>query len=232
MKKELLIFGSNGALGKGIVNVMINKNYDSIYLFDHRRNTVTGENQTITNLQVDDLSIEANVKEAFKNILPSKDKIYFLYTTVGGYSGGEYLWGTSFEDWSRMFNINLSSSFLIAKHFSNLVKESAGGSICFTSAYTGIIPQKKSSAYGISKAGIIHLVKSLAAEGDMIKLSVNAIAPFIIDTENNREWGKESDFKSWVKPEEIGELAHSIFCNFNFISGNIFQLKHRFNISS
>ncbi len=141
------------------------------------------------------------------------------------------MWGTNYEDWSKMLNINLNTSFLIAKHFSNIVKESAGGSICFTSAYTALNPQKKTAAYGVSKAGLIHLVKSLAIEAEEIKLSVNAIAPYVIDTEANRKWGKESDYPGWIKPEEIGELANNIFSNFNFISGNVFQLKIRFEIS-
>ncbi len=38
MKKELLIFGSNGALGKGITDVMLQKDYDKIYLFASRKN--------------------------------------------------------------------------------------------------------------------------------------------------------------------------------------------------
>jgi NAD(P)-dependent dehydrogenase (short-subunit alcohol dehydrogenase family) len=74
------------------------------------------------------------------------------------------------------------------------------------------------------------LVKSLALEGEKIKLSVNAIAPYVIDTKANREWGKESDFPRWIKPEEIGELAHNLFSNFNFISGNLVKLKLRFDI--
>ena len=195
MKKELLIIGSNGALGKGITKVMLDKDYDKIFLFDSKTNESAAKHQNVVNVQISDLSIEANVEKAFGDIHPDKNKLFFLYTTIGGYSGGEYLWGTNFDEWSKMLNINLTTSFLIAKYFSKLVSESGGGSICFTSAYTGLVPQKKSAAYGVSKAGLIHLVKSLALEGEAIKLSVNGIAPYMIDTEANREWGKESDFQ-------------------------------------
>ena len=231
MKRELLIFGSNGALGKGISQVMLDKDYDKIYLFASHPDEQAVINKNAVNIQTQDLSVEKNVSNAFKDIQPSTDKLLFLYSTIGGYFGGEYLWGTNIEDWSKMLSINLNISFLIAKHFSKLVKESAGGSICFTAAYTGLVPQAKASAYGIAKAGLIHLVKSLAAESVNIKLSVNAIAPYIIDTAANRSWGNESDFPGWIKPAEIAELAYSIFSNFNFISGNIIQLKNRFEIS-
>ena len=64
----------------------------------------------------------------------------------------------------------------------------------YCSIYWFKVHKSKAAAYGVSKAGLIHLVKSLAMEGEKIKLSVNAIAPYIIDTKANREWGKESDF--------------------------------------
>jgi NAD(P)-dependent dehydrogenase (short-subunit alcohol dehydrogenase family) len=73
------------------------------------------------------------------------------------------------------------------------------------------------------------LVETLSSEGSKINLSVNAIAPFIIDTPANREWIKNADYSSWMKPEEIGELVSSLFENHNFISGNIIELKNRFN---
>jgi hypothetical protein len=41
---------------------------------------------------------------------------------------------------------------------------------------------------------------------------------------------READFKNWIKPEEIGELAYSLFNNFNFVSGNVINLKSRFAI--
>ncbi len=85
------------------------------------------------------------------------------------------------------------------------------------------------AVYGLSKAGLIHLVKTLAEEGKEINLSSNAIAPFIIDTPSNREWMPDADFTKWMKPTEIGEFVESIFQNYNMISGNIFQLKHRFD---
>jgi NAD(P)-dependent dehydrogenase (short-subunit alcohol dehydrogenase family) len=128
-----------------------------------------------------------------------------------------------------MINMNLKSGFLIAKHFSKTVKDSMGGSICFTAAFTGINPEINKSAYGVSKSGLIHLTKSLALEGEKINLSVNAIAPYIIDTPANREWMKGSDYSHWVKPAEIGELAHNLFTNFYFITGNIILLTKRFS---
>ncbi|HSD62381.1 MAG TPA: SDR family NAD(P)-dependent oxidoreductase [Ignavibacteriaceae bacterium] len=230
MKKELLIFGANGALGKGITKTMLNKDYDKIYLFDFEMEKQTLERmEKIEKISTGDLSIEKNVKDVIEAIKPSNETLFFLYSTVGGFAGGKTIQDTEEQEWDRMMNINLKSNFFIAKHFSRLVEKSGGGSICFTAAETGISPEKEKASYGTSKSGLIHLVKTLALEGKSIKLSANAIAPFIIDTPANREWMHSTDYSEWVKTEEIGDLAYSIFNHFYFISGNIIRLYIRFN---
>lgn len=229
MKKELLIFGANGALGKGITSSLIKKDFNKIYLFDFKFDDLPKDG-VIGNVTIKNLSEEKNVIEAFSKISPSKEKLFFLYSTVGGFAGGNNLWETSEEEFDKMFNMNMKSSFLIAKHFSGIVKESAGGSACFTAALTGVNPEKKKSAYGASKAALIHFVKTLALEGKEINLTVNAVAPYIIDTPANRKWMQNADYESWMKPVEIGELVYSVFNHFNFMTGNVINLTHRFKI--
>jgi NAD(P)-dependent dehydrogenase (short-subunit alcohol dehydrogenase family) len=229
LKKELLIFGSNGALGKGVTRTLKTKDYDKIYLFDfHLKKENT--DPTIVQIKIDDLSNEENIKQAFSHIKSSKDTAFFLFSTVGGFSGGKKVWETDLDEFEKMINLNLTTSFLIAKHFALLIKDSHSGSICLTAAYTGLFPESGKAAYGASKGAMIHLVKSLAEEGNEIKLSVNALAPYIIDTPANREWMKDADFENWMKPEEIGELIHSLFNNYNFVSGNIIRLRNRFSL--
>ncbi len=231
MRRELLIFGANGALGKGITKTMVKKNYDSIYLFDFNIEKEDIENgKSLVKVNTGDLSEEKNVKDAFSKVKPAVETIFFLYSTVGGYAGGKNIRETDVEEWDRMMNMNLKSNFFIAKYFSKLVEKSAGGSICFTAAQTGIIPETGKASYGTSKSGLIHFVKTLALESKSIKLSANAIAPYIIDTPANRDWMKDADSSSWIKTEEIGDLAHSIFTNFHFISGNILWLNTRFKV--
>lgn len=240
MKKELLIFGANGALGEGVTDTLLKKDYDEVFLFDFSFNNVITNNNNVKQVIVKDLSKEENVLAAFNQILSDKDKVFFLYSTIGGFLGGKTVWETSAEEIEKMINMNFKTSFLLAKQFSKIVAQSSSGSICFTAAFTGLNPEEKKAAYGISKASVIHLVKTLALEGKEIKLSANAIAPYIIDTKANREWmpvrrrdnvgGIDEDYESLMKPNEIGELIHSIFMNYNFITGNIIELTHRFKV--
>ena len=227
MKKKLLIFGSSGALGNGVTEVFLKKNYDEFYLFDFKHKEVSNNN--VNEIIVKDLSEEENVKEAFSKIIPVKDSVYFLFSTVGGFTGGKNIWETEVGYFDRMINMNLKTNFLIAKYFSLLVKKAHSGSICLTSAYTGLFSEAGKAVYGTSKAALIHFVKTLAEEGKDIKLSANALAPYIIDTPTNREWMTNADYDKWIKPSEIGELVNSIFDNYNLLTGNIFELKYRFS---
>jgi NAD(P)-dependent dehydrogenase (short-subunit alcohol dehydrogenase family) len=228
LEKKLLIFGSEGALGKGVTKTLLSKNYDQIFLYDFKYNSPSAQ-KNIKQIVIKDLSIEKNVEEAFREIKSSKNSSYFLFSTIGGFFGGKSVWETDENDFDKMFNMNLKTNFFIAKKFSELVEASNGGSLCFTSAFTSIKPESLKFAYGASKSALNHLVKTLSIEGQKIKLSVNAIAPFIIDTPANREWMKDSDYSGWMKPEEIGQLVHSLFENYNFVSGNIIELKERFD---
>lgn len=229
MKRELLIFGSSGSVGKEAVKIFLQKNYDTVYLFQRNKNDINTSNKIKFNI-IKDLTIEENVKDAFSIIEPDKNKLLFLFSTIGSFIGGKLFWNTDYDDLKKILNINLNSNFLILKYFAKKVEESAGGSACFTSGYSGIEPMENSSIYGISKAALNYLVKTSALEGKKINLSVNAVAPYTIDTEENRKWINKNKLDTLIKPEEIINIAESCFENFQSISGNIITLKERMKI--
>jgi NAD(P)-dependent dehydrogenase (short-subunit alcohol dehydrogenase family) len=228
MEKELLIFGADGNLGKGVTNILTTKDFNHIYLVYRNLSEINHTSKNTESIQSSDLSVEENVMKVFSKIKPSKDKLFFLFSTIGGFAGGKNIWEINQGEWESIFKMNVNISFLIVKHFSLLVKESAGGSICFTSALTSLKAEAKKSSYGASKTALNFLVQTLALEGRDINLSVNAIAPFILDTKENREW--VTDSKSLIKPDEIGELVYDLFKNFRIVSGNIIQLPYNLKV--
>lgn len=227
MKKNLLIFGAFGALGKGITNSLLKRDFSSITLFDSTEGKIESQKK-YSFIKVNDLSKEENVAEAFSNLDVKSDSSLFLYSTIGGYSGGKNFWETSLDEWNKMFTMNLTVNFLILREFAKLVQSCKSGAACFTAAMTGINPAELHSAYGSSKAGLVHFISSSALDGRKINLSVNGIAPYIIDTPANREWMKDTNFEALIKPEEVGDLVYSLFTNFRFVSGNVIELKYRF----
>src|SRR4030066_748618 len=117
MKKKLLIFGANGAIGKGVTKVLSQKDFDKIYFFDSKLLEDKIATDKTLNIQIKDLTKEENVISAFSQIKPDKDTCYFLFSTIGGFWGGEKIWETKLEDWNRMISLNLNENFLFAKYF-------------------------------------------------------------------------------------------------------------------
>ncbi|MGE5401606.1 MAG: SDR family oxidoreductase [Ignavibacteriales bacterium] len=222
MRKELLIFGAGGDLGRGVTQVFLNKDYDYIYLFDRTVSKIALHGDNLRIIETGDLSVEENVSHIFSNISPDKNTLFFQFSTIGGFRAGTSIWETPLKQWDLMMKMNLYSAFLLAKYFSLLVKESAGGSVCFTSSMTGNNPESKKASYGVSKNALNFLVKTLALEGREIGLSANAVAPGIIDTPENRGWVKNAS--AMVSPEQIGELVYSVFCNYKTSSGNVINM--------
>jgi len=225
MNKELVIFGASGALGSVAARYFLTKEYDNIFLVSSKPLDIQfSDNCKI--IVAGDLSDEDEVKNVFKNFIPSKEKIFYLFSTIGGYTGGKPLWEESLNDFHTLLNKNLLANFLIIKHFALLAKECVGAAAVFTSAFSSLDYGEGSSLYGSSKAALNYLIKTVAIEGKKINLSVNAIAPYIIDTGKNREWFK-GDYEELINPQETARFVEDIFNNAQILTGNIISMPIR-----
>jgi NAD(P)-dependent dehydrogenase (short-subunit alcohol dehydrogenase family) len=227
MKKNVLIFGAYGVLGKGVTETLLKKDYDKYFLFDFDAESKPQKDERVVNINSGDLSDENNTEEVFSRIKMNKDAAVYLFSTIGGFLGGKEVSETNAADLDKMLNMNIKTNFLIARHY---LKNFAGskGCMCFTSALSGFNPEKGKSAYGLSKSALIYLIKTLSLECEDKEIAVNGIAPYIIDTPDNRKWMSDADYEKWHKPEEIGELIDFIFQSRKYFSGNIISLKIRF----
>jgi len=85
------------------------------------------------------------------------------------------------KDWDSMVRLNLKSHFLCSKTVAPVMIEQGGGSIISIASTAGLRASPTSSAYGAAKAGVMHLVMTLAVEWGKHKVRVNAVAPGFID---------------------------------------------------
>ena len=103
------------------------------------------------------------------------------------------------ENWNRILAVNLTGMFLCTRGVVSHMKTQGGGRIVYVSspaAYVGSIMAHV--AYGVSKAGIIALMKSVAKAFAPVGILANAIAPGPIDTPMSRNFGS----KYWEAAEQ------------------------------
>lgn len=225
MIKELIIVGASGELGSIASKSFVKENYSKIYLITSKAIKITPSKKIVL-VDSGDLSDELEVIKIFKGISPSKKKRVYLFSTIGGYVSGSPIWAESVSNLHSMLNKNLIPNFLILKHFALLVQKCSGGSAVFTSAFNSLAPVENNSVYGLSKSALNYLIQAASLEGRKINMSVNCIAPFIINTETNRNWFK-GDLDEVIKPEEIAKFIENIFNNSNIINGNIISMPFR-----
>jgi len=80
------------------------------------------------------------------------------------------------EDWQAQLDLNLLQHVLVCRAAGRHMLKT-GGAIAMVASVSGIFGARNMSAYGVSKAGVIELVKALADEWGPSGIRVNAIAP-------------------------------------------------------
>jgi len=118
------------------------------------------------------------------------------------------------ENWQRVLDVNLNGAFHCSRAVWNHMRDRQHGRIVNISsvgAFLGSVSVHP--AYGVSKAGLIALTKSLAKEGAADGILVNAIAPGSIDTPMLESFGPEARaqyaeaalLKRQATPRELAE---------------------------
>ena len=121
-------------------------------------------------------------------------------------------------DWDNTINTNLTSAFLGAKYQLPKMLERGSGSIIFTSSFVGYrVGFPEMAAYSASKAGVVGLTQSLAAEFGHKNIRVNALLPGGTDTPMGRIVANTPETLEYIKglhalkrlasPEEIAQSA-------------------------
>ena len=114
------------------------------------------------------------------------------------------------DEWRRTLDINTTGAFLcsqaVARYF--ISQETPGSIIIIASisAYKVNYPQPQ-AAYNASKAALISLKSSLAAEWAVHGIRVNTISPGYMDTVLNEGEGLEDARKIWMERHPMGRMG-------------------------
>lgn len=139
------------------------------------------------------------------------------------------------EEWERLFSINLDAVWKASQIVGNHMVQRGTGSIINIGSISGFIINRPQwhSPYGISKAAVHHLTRSLAAEWAKSGVRVNAIAPGYVKTEIASEeyeayrhyWRDEVPMQRYGTPDEIAPIALLLASDASsFVTGSVFTV--------
>ncbi|SOZ39259.1 SDR family oxidoreductase [Cupriavidus neocaledonicus] len=126
-------------------------------------------------------------------------RLDIAFNNAGTLGEGGPSTAVSAEGWNDTIAINLTGSFLGAKHQISQMLKHGGGSVIFTSTFVGYtVAFPGVAAYAASKSGLIGLTQALAAEFGPQGIRVNAILPGAVDTDMYRSMNDTSESQAFI----------------------------------
>lgn len=129
-----------------------------------------------------------------------------LAHTVGGFAGGQSVAETDDNTFQQMLEVNLYATFHLLRAAIPVLRKSGQGRIIAIGSRAALEPGASVGAYSASKAAMVSLIKTVAAENSDAGITATVLLPGTIDTPANRKSMPGADFSKWVQPANIASL--------------------------
>ncbi|MGA9400107.1 SDR family oxidoreductase [Haladaptatus sp.] len=151
-----------------------------------------------------DFTDESAVETVVSDVVDDHSGLDALINIAGTWKGGSPIEETDVGTFDLLFDVNLKTMFLAAKHALPHLQESEGA-IVSVSARASLEGGEGDGPYRASKAGVRLLTETIAEENSGV-VRANAVMPSVIDTPANREMMPDADHDEWVSPEDIASV--------------------------
>jgi 3-oxoacyl-[acyl-carrier protein] reductase len=181
--KNIIITGASGGIGNSIVK-KLNDNGANILATGTRIQKLDELKNKFNNIKILKFDISQNdkIEEFIDNACKELDGSLDCIVNNAGVTQDNLAIRMSLAEWNKVIDINLTSTFLMSKFaIKKMLKNKKGKIINITSVvgHTGNLGQAN---YTASKAGIVAMSKSLAAEYAKKNININCISPGFIKT--------------------------------------------------
>lgn len=202
-------FGSRGQVGYALAGAFVNagarvmavgfsQNVEELAREIGPAESIVGMRADLTDPEAVD-GVIAAVRERF-------GRLDALINAAGGLTLIKPLAETDREEWRNEIQRNGDTAFLASRAALPLLRESRGCIVNFA-AVAGIRAAPQLGAYSAGKATVVALTRALAIEEKQNGVRVNAIAPGMIDTEQNRGSVESPEQVQWISREQIAQVV-------------------------
>ena len=238
MSRVTVVTGGTSGIGRGIVEkILANSEKDDKIFVNYASNRQRAEaffdelssedRKKIILMQADMSSYDAMLSFV-KEIKEQAGSVDWLVSNAGISTYAKYE-DYTFDEWTKIVNTNLSVPVFLVKELRPVMKE--GGRVLFMGSYAGEQAYSSSLVYGVTKAAIHFLTKSLVKEFEPKGITVNAIAPGFIQTPWHENRSQESydrinrkiALHRFGEIEEVADLAYCILTN-GYMNGSIVDI--------
>jgi NAD(P)-dependent dehydrogenase (short-subunit alcohol dehydrogenase family) len=131
-------------------------------------------------------------------------------------------------NFDEAINVNLKSIFFMIQEALPLLRKSKKSNVLLTSSMSAVDPFYQIGVYGMTKAGVNNLAKSLSVELMEDNIRVNAIAPGLVNTDMSAPFIRGNSVvneKNCAKPEDIASVIATICSDDGtFMNGEVYTV--------
>ncbi len=201
MTRTLVITGGHGVLGRAVLEAAEDDGLN-VAVIDHARGEAVPEG--VLELGGVDLTDSGAAERAMAAVVERFGRIDALLNIAGG-----FVWQT-IEDaepaWDRMYALNVMTALNATRAALPHLRRSDEGRIVNVGANGALKSAAGMGAYAASKSGVHRLTESLAEELKSTSVTVNAVLPSILDTDQNRKDMPDADPAKWVQPADLARV--------------------------
>ncbi len=208
--KHVAVLGATGGLGPAICEVSLASGA-TVSAVSRRRTALDSLRADLRhhdrlNTAEGDVSDGASTEALFDALERGHGPLDAVVHVVGGFVMGPFTELTDENIASLTSGLFVSTVFAARAALRRMIPRGRG-SLVLTSAVTARHASPNAALYGALKAGVAHLVESLAAESAASGVTVNALLPGVIDTPQNRRDMPNTDPTRFVSPVAIASAV-------------------------